>query len=1170
MNRRTPTDAARIARLVILLLCCGLLLATCLAPELAAPAQAQQAGDIRYMLEDFDDRRAQDWTLDNGCQFEEVSGNPRLYCAGHNSAMYPLGNWGERPFTLQFIFWRLSEGMHVNILTRDNPPGWDRYAVAIGADFNDPNNPILRVNLFKQVIDPPPPNSIYYGNAINYSPSIWYLVTIRFDGGRIQVYIDPFSRDGSGTPAAPEPQNLLLDYQDPQPLRPGGISFESINDNTVFIDSVEVWGPPPAPALRSASEPEPPAQPPPQPPAQPEPPREEGPQPAFDYPECPAGEVLYLAETFDQHLQSGWDLWQGWKVADGRLQGENHNWATYVEGNWKDYRLRMIAGLRQGRSGLHINTRLSEGNRYFFGWYTDFFHFSKQMNQKYQENIVSDQRAFDTSAWHSFEMSNFGSRIQVIIDGQVLVDWNDPNPLPAGPVGLETLDDGFFTVDALWVCGPRSGLPITPSITPTRTRTPTRYITPTRTRTPSQRAVGPVITPPGPGNPPKIPIDILILIGVITGGYVIYRWLRGRSPGKPEGPDKASQPPPLPGLPPVRLLNLWLTGGESSSGAALNPAKPLIAGQTYYLHAQLQTHLTKKEAKKVAATAGSPVPLEVVIYSPSEDFATEKPLALFTLPPGSESTIVTRPLRPLRPGASQVRVAVYYHNVLLQSAVVEMQVAPTRGRAGRLKARQPGLRRVIDYVAACRFAFLSELPHPALNIFTNQAPDGSHWIGLYSSDAQASPRLRQGDLHIFPADKLAHLARRLRDQLAKVEGEHVYRMDYSPPPDATILREREKDLIGLAVEGFRLYDELFLSIPDGLREERLRELQRLLHERSILSIARCRAASSTLPWAALYSFPIDPDQPERLGLCPAFKDQIARTQWQSSQPVSVLDNLDHPQVCQAQADCPLRGDQANRTICPFGFWGFMHQIEQPLQQVQPVETGQVPAEVSDIAFEQRAQLELPPGGQVRMVMAAYPGLPEVEDHRQELASLRPVSTLQFTYETRRDEVLKLLKEGGRHLYYFYCHGVLEDEVFKLMLGPLLQPGRISAAALDPFSIHWPEQPHPMFILNGCQTMALTPELIHGFMGKLRRLGASGLVGSEVKVWTLLARPFGTRLVADMLSGRSLGEAMLETRLNLLRQGNPLGLVYTLHAPVNLHLHAGDACPRCHPAQEAHA
>jgi hypothetical protein len=63
-----------------------------------------------------------------------------------------------------------------------------------------------------------------------------------------------------------------------------------------------------------------------------------------------------------------------------------------------------------------------------------------------------------------------------------------------------------------------------------------------------------------------------------------------------------------------------------------------------------------------------------------------------------------------------------------------------------------------------------------------------------------------------------------------------------------------------------------------------------------------------------------------------------------------------------------------------------------------------------------------------------------------------------------------------------------------------------------------------------------------------------VIGTEIKIWTQLAAPFGVGVLERMLDGASLGEAFLAERRHLLRQLNPLGLAYSFYAPASLHLH----------------
>jgi hypothetical protein len=111
-------------------------------------------------------------------------------------------------------------------------------------------------------------------------------------------------------------------------------------------------------------------------------------------------------------------------------------------------------------------------------------------------------------------------------------------------------------------------------------------------------------------------------------------------------------------------------------------------------------------------------------------------------------------------------------------------------------------------------------------------------------------------------------------------------------------------------------------------------------------------------------------------------------------------------------------------------------------------------------------------------------------------------------------------------------------------------------------VHWSEALAPFVVLNGCETMRVTPELIHGFLGLLRQMGASGVLGSEIPVNSLLARQVGAMFVRRLLQGFSVGESFLDIRRELLRQGNPLGLAYSYYSSAALHLHDPAGCAWC--------
>jgi hypothetical protein len=630
----------------------------------------------------------------------------------------------------------------------------------------------------------------------------------------------------------------------------------------------------------------------------------------------------------------------------------------------------------------------------------------------------------------------------------------------------------------------------------------------------------------------------------------------------------------------VRLTNLWLAEGEGAERRPLAAAEALALGARYDLclaigprrMEALATEVFPEDDLREAFARHERLPLQVALFAPAGDFDLPVRQATLWLPRAGASDEVALPLTPLRPGRLRLRVGLYYHNVLLQSL---QWAGDVRAAAEGREAAPAPMRCLIDYVASPDLALLDELPSPMVTLFTNQTEAGTHWVGVYAEDGRPGPALPSGWMRTFGGGDLAARAAELRGLLADVEGARAYR--YAAPvfgPGAggeSQRAARERDLVRLAVAGWGLFHHLFLA--DGGPEDRARRMhyREALRRPGIICVARCKGEEATLPWAALYSLPLDPEV-EDPALCPLLRAQLAANTWGAAgELAAVHDLLDDPAACLAQDECPLNGAFAEATVCPFGFWGLLHEVEQPLQQVKETPADEVPAELRRPGFSQDSRLRRD-SGPLRLGMGVSRTLPDAEAHRAEIAALAGAGRLALTCEDDYAGVLALLKAGRRPLYYFYCHGEMCANdggiaQFGLKLGPAGRPRYLTASSLDPDAIPWadplrPEQMRPLVFLNGCETLALTPEVINDFMATLRAAGALGVVGTEIKVWTQLARPFARQVLGDLLAGRSMGQAFLAARRGLLRQLNPLGLAYTLNAPATLHLHPAQDCPWC--------
>jgi hypothetical protein len=185
--------------------------------------------DDRAYEENFDDRKAQGWELEEGWT---IYGG-ELMGRGHSWARYE-DTWGEGPLTFKFNLVGLEGGIHANV----NINGPDRYAIGLVRTGDES----LSTYLFKQVgeISPSPSEHPpeFRGQSIDYDPNQEYQVEIVSENGNIQVYVYKVGQEsGERLP--------VIDYYDPDPLPPGKIAFETLEGSSARLDDVVVIGPSP-------------------------------------------------------------------------------------------------------------------------------------------------------------------------------------------------------------------------------------------------------------------------------------------------------------------------------------------------------------------------------------------------------------------------------------------------------------------------------------------------------------------------------------------------------------------------------------------------------------------------------------------------------------------------------------------------------------------------------------------------------------------------------------------------------------------------------------------------------------------------------------------------------------------------------------------------------------
>jgi|GEM_PF-4070100 len=159
--------------------------------------------------EDFLDGQAQGWELEQPWVVDGGMLNGR----GHTWAVYSPGRWESARISLRLQ----TSGLHVNLGYSDV----GRYAVSIREE-----NGRLVISLFKQLW----PDTFFNNLAsreTDFDPNTIHFVQMTIAEGRIRVSLN---------------QQPMIDYVDPDPLPPGTIAFETLDNTYAQVHDVTVVG----------------------------------------------------------------------------------------------------------------------------------------------------------------------------------------------------------------------------------------------------------------------------------------------------------------------------------------------------------------------------------------------------------------------------------------------------------------------------------------------------------------------------------------------------------------------------------------------------------------------------------------------------------------------------------------------------------------------------------------------------------------------------------------------------------------------------------------------------------------------------------------------------------------------------------------------------------------
>jgi hypothetical protein len=458
------------------------------------------------------------------------------------------------------------------------------------------------------------------------------------------------------------------------------------------------------------------------------------------------------------------------------------------------------------------------------------------------------------------------------------------------------------------------------------------------------------------------------------------------------------------------------------------------------------------------------------------------------------------------PGEAVLRCTIYHGNNAVQSARVRLAVG-VRSPYGAASA-------FVDYTLSPDFAEIDRLEPRRLNILSNETPQGTHTIIVNDGE-----RVIAVDLNEAQAGQvLTQLRAKLREITLGPDGlTSQYGDDNEKPPNAFVTDVKQLALLG---------SQLWAAVVQR-REDRL-YLREQLTEQAKIQIAR--VGKVVFPWSLVYDIPRELDATQTL--CPLLED------WSS----------ERRQLISYPARCPHEQHHHMNVVCPYGFWGFRHLIEQPASVRQGVLRTAIPVRKR---------------GRATLARSFALDRKLTDEHFDKLNAC-----LQDWFEPdpcdSREALRKALADPGLPLVYFYCHGKsaalagteLEVPFLEIGLDEKIGPGDFLAWDEDGNwgPDHWSDVA-PLIFINGCQTVDLSPEDVVSFVDALAGLDAAGIVGTEIPVAQRVAGEVAVRFYGHFagLDATTVGIALHRTRFDLLSKGNLSGLAYTPFSSMDLRL-----------------
>ena len=543
----------------------------------------------------------------------------------------------------------------------------------------------------------------------------------------------------------------------------------------------------------------------------------------------------------------------------------------------------------------------------------------------------------------------------------------------------------------------------------------------------------------------------------------------------------------------------WLEVGDLIKGAIDKSPEPLPVG-----------HLPEEAELDVALYAlgdGFTLVAGADVGQLKLNKAGEAEVSRQPIPSGAPAGVPEKrlffPLQSGAPGEGLLKCNIYCRGILVQSREIRAVISPFP--EFRLMALSTELIYSLSFTLTAEQ--LNRNRGHQLSILLSESDHDSHSLQIFGS------RRFKNDAS-FDEGEISNMLTQIRGALRKAawgtEAEYVAGQKYLYENNPRDLRQLSTDLIRLAIRGYGLYSAVVSRLAGGGPKE-IGELEDILREPGYIQFVLQKGARQVLPLAALYDHPLDTGMVDQLTLCDNF-----RTALEQKKPLVECECF--------QGKCPNHDNDT--VVCPGGFWGYRHYLGMP----------------QSIGNSAYAPAEIFYSGKPNFAMAVWKK-DDFKKRAEHVANLRKHLDVDWQYAEERTQALDMLKGQSFQLAYFYCHGGVSDLLTPFILVGDNDQGFIRPDTIMAKRIVW-ENSHPLVFLNGCHTTALSPEQAMQFVGMFVEYAlCAGVIGTEITIFEPLAVAFAEAFIDRFSKGVTVGQAIRDTRLDLLQQYNPLGLVY---------------------------